>query len=152
MWHAILQTPFLFTPLNCYFLFIHPQLSSACVPSPQLCLILWDPIDCSPPGYSVHGISKAKILKWHAISFFRGSSQPRNQAHVSCVSSIGRQILYHLSDLSKFSVHHETLHWYITLFPKTINSSTFPFSDLDIVSTLKCMTSITTSTICNIFS
>ena len=40
IWLAILQTPFLFTPLNCYFLFIHPQLSSACVPSPQLCLTL----------------------------------------------------------------------------------------------------------------
>ncbi|CAN0429282.1 unnamed protein product [Rangifer tarandus platyrhynchus] len=33
-------------------------------------------MDCSPPGSSVHGISQARILKWVAISFFRGSSVP----------------------------------------------------------------------------
>ena len=38
-----------------------------------------DPMDCSPPGSSIHGISQAKILKWVVISFFRGSSQPRNR-------------------------------------------------------------------------
>ena len=38
---------------------------------------LCDPVDCSPPGSSVHGISQARILEWVAISFFRGSSQPR---------------------------------------------------------------------------
>ena len=41
------------------------------------CLTLWDPVDCSPLGFSVHGISKAKILEWVSMSFFRGSSQPR---------------------------------------------------------------------------
>ena len=40
---------------------------------------------------SVHGISQARILEWVAISFFTGSSQPRDQTHISC---IGRQILY----------------------------------------------------------
>ena len=35
-----------------------------------------DPMDCSPPGSSVHGISEARILEWVAISFFRGSSKP----------------------------------------------------------------------------
>ena len=35
-----------------------------------------DRMDCSPPGFSVHGISQARILEWVAISFFRGSSQP----------------------------------------------------------------------------
>ena len=34
----------------------------------------WDPMDCSPPGSSVHGISQARILEWVAISFSRGSS------------------------------------------------------------------------------
>ena len=33
-------------------------------------------MDCSPPGCSVHGISQARILKWVAISFSRGSSRP----------------------------------------------------------------------------
>ena len=43
----------------------------------KLCLPLCDPMDCSLPGSSVHGISQAKILEWVAISFSRGSSQPR---------------------------------------------------------------------------
>ena len=38
-----------------------------------------DPMDCSPPGLSVHGIFQARILKWVAISFSTGSSGPRNQ-------------------------------------------------------------------------
>ena len=37
-------------------------------------------MDCSPPGSSVHGISQERILKWYAISFSRGSSQPMDQA------------------------------------------------------------------------
>ena len=53
-----------------------------------------DPMDCSLPGSSVHGILQAKILEWVAISFSRGSSQPRDQTHVSCVSGIGWQILF----------------------------------------------------------
>ena len=56
---------------------------------------LCDPMDCSPPGSSVHGIFQARILEWVAISYSRGSSQPRNWTHVSCASCIGRQILYH---------------------------------------------------------
>ena len=38
------------------------------------------------PGSSAHGISQARILEWVAISFFRGSSWPRNQTHVSCIA------------------------------------------------------------------
>ena len=37
-----------------------------------------DPMDYSPSGTSVHGISQARILKWVAISFSKGSSQPRD--------------------------------------------------------------------------
>ena len=44
----------------------------------QLCLTLCDPMDCSPPGSSVHGIFQARILEWVTISFHRGSSQPRD--------------------------------------------------------------------------
>ena len=44
----------------------------------QLCLTLCDPLDCSPRGSSVHGIFQARILEWVAISFSRGSSQPRD--------------------------------------------------------------------------
>ena len=49
------------------------------------------PMDCSLPGYSVHGTSQARILEWVAISFFRESSRPRDG---TCVSCIGRQVLY----------------------------------------------------------
>ena len=45
---------------------------------------LCDPMGCSPPGSSVHGISQARILEWVTISSSRRPSQPRNQAHVSC--------------------------------------------------------------------
>ena len=51
----------------------------------QLCLTLCNPGDCSPPGFSVHGILQARILEWIAISFSRGSSQPRDQTRVSCI-------------------------------------------------------------------
>ena len=40
----------------------------------QSCLTLCDPVDCSPPGSSIHGILQARILEWVAISFSRGSS------------------------------------------------------------------------------
>ena len=47
---------------------------------------LCDPMDCSPPGFSVHGILQARILDWVAISFSRGSSQPRDWTWVSCIA------------------------------------------------------------------
>ena len=43
-------------------------------------------MDCSPPGSSVHGIFQARILEWCAISFSRGSSQPRDQTQVLCTA------------------------------------------------------------------
>ena len=48
----------------------------------QLFLTLCDPINCSPPGFSVHGILQAKLLEWVAISFSRGFSRPRDQTQV----------------------------------------------------------------------
>ena len=42
----------------------------------QSCPTLCDPMDCSPPGFSVHGISQARILEWVAISFSKASCQP----------------------------------------------------------------------------
>ena len=47
------------------------------------CLTLCDPMDYRPPGFSVHGILQAGILGWAAISFFRGSSQPRDREAAS---------------------------------------------------------------------
>ena len=61
----------------------------------QSCPTLCDPMDCSPPGSSVHGIFQAWILEWVAISFSRGSSWPRDQTLISYISCIGRQVIYH---------------------------------------------------------
>ena len=52
----------------------------------QSCLILCDPVDCSLPGSSVHGILQARILEWGAISFSRGPSQSRNWTRVSHIA------------------------------------------------------------------
>ena len=67
-------------------------------------IIFCNPMDCSPPRSSVHGIPQARILEWVAISFSRGSFQLRDQTHISCIS---RQILYHWATryCLTFSVH-----------------------------------------------
>ena len=52
----------------------------------QSCLTLCDPMDCSSPGSSVHGILQARILEWVAYPFSRRSSQPKNQTGVSCTA------------------------------------------------------------------
>ena len=54
----------------------------------QSCLTLCDPMDCSPPVPSVHGILQARILEWVAMASFRGYFQPRDWTHISCVSCI----------------------------------------------------------------
>ena len=61
----------------------------------QSCPTLRDPMDCRPPGFSVHGIFQARTLEWTAISFAWGSSPPRDWNRVPRVSFIGRWILYH---------------------------------------------------------
>ena len=61
----------------------------------QSCLTLCDPMDCSLPASSVHGILQAWILVWVAISSCKVSSQPRDGNFVSYISCIGRWVLYH---------------------------------------------------------
>ena len=58
----------------------------------ESCLTLCDPVDCSSPGSSDHGILQARIMEWVAISFSRGSCQPRVQA-LSLVSSAYLRLL-----------------------------------------------------------
>ena len=69
------------------------SFSNACMQAKSLqsCLTLCESMDCIPPGSSVHGMFQARILEWVAISSSKGSSQPRDWTHVSC---IGRWILY----------------------------------------------------------
>ena len=50
------------------------------------CPTLWDPMDCNPPGSSIHGIFQARVLEWGAIAFSRGSSQPRDRSRVSRIT------------------------------------------------------------------
>ena len=58
-------------------------------------------MDCSPPDSSAHGIFQARILEWVAISSSRGSSQPSDWTHVSCISC--RQILYQGANFTNFT-------------------------------------------------
>ena len=51
----------------------------------QSCPTLCDPMNCSLPGSSLHGILQARVLEWVAISFSRGSSRPRDRIPVSCI-------------------------------------------------------------------
>ena len=60
------------------------------------CPTLCDPMDCSPPGSSVQGISQARILAWVAHSFSRGSSWPWNWTCISYVFCTGRRILLNI--------------------------------------------------------
>ena len=55
----------------------------------QSCPALCDPMDCSLPGSSVHGIFQARVLEGGATAFSRGSSQPRDQTWVSRI--VGRR-------------------------------------------------------------
>ena len=66
-----------------------------CVLVPKSCPTLCGPMDCSPPGSSVHGIIQARIPEWVVIFFSRGSFQPRDQIQVCSASCVGRHFLYH---------------------------------------------------------
>ena len=87
-----------------------------------------DPMGCSLPGSSVHGISQARMLEWVAIPFSRRSSWPRDQIQVACI--VGRfftclQITYHvpatvlstLWQLISFSLLNNTMKCMLFLFP-----------------------------------
>ena len=73
----------------------HICAPSYCCAVAQLCLTLWDPMGCSPPGSSVHGILWASTLEWAAMPSSKGSSRHRDQTHVSKISCISRLVLYY---------------------------------------------------------
>ena len=78
-WHITLY------PFKAYNIMICYMCYSLVIKS---CPLFRDPIDCSPPDSSVHGISQARILEWVAvaISFFRKSSQLKDQTRVFCIA------------------------------------------------------------------
>ena len=59
-----------------------------CCSVAQTCTTFCDPMDCSPPDSSIHGILQARVLEWLVIPSFRGSSQPRDGTRIICVSCI----------------------------------------------------------------
>ena len=66
------------------------QIVCMCAKLLQSCLTLCDPVECSPPGSSVHGIVQARILEWVAMPSSWGSSWPRDRTCISCGScSVG---------------------------------------------------------------
>ena len=64
----------------------HSQKKKSKMLLSQSCLTLFNPMDYSPPGSSVHGILQARILEWITISFSRGSSWSRDRIQVSCIA------------------------------------------------------------------
>ena len=61
----------------------------------QSCVTVCDPMHCGPPSSSGHGSLQARILEWVALPSSRGSSQPRDQTHISYFFCTDRQVLYH---------------------------------------------------------
>ena len=59
----------IFTKFLCLLKLLCPYLYSATAKSLQSCQTLRDPMDCSPPGSSAHGIFQARVLEWGAIAF-----------------------------------------------------------------------------------
>ena len=83
--------------------YIHTlYLRGLCCAQPlQSCLTLWDPMDHSPPGSSVHGILQARIQEWIAMPS-RGASRPRNRTRVSYVSGIADGFFTHWATWEAF--------------------------------------------------
>ena len=70
----------------CFFHVISQRPSVEFSSVAQSCQTLCDPMDGNLPGSVVHGIFQARILEWAAISFSRGSSQPRDRTWISCIA------------------------------------------------------------------
>ena len=90
------------TGVGCHFLLQCMKVKSESEVA-QSCPTLSYPMDCSLPGSSVHGggILQARILEWIVISFSKGSSRPRDQTHVSCIT----KVLYYLSHQGSPNLH-----------------------------------------------
>ena len=113
---AVASTSWIVWSLQTYFL-SHPlyqQVKSKVVSKAQSCLTLCDPMDCSLPGSSVHGIFQAIVLEWIAISFSRGSSQPRNRTRVSRI--VDKRFTVWATREVQQSPHIIAVPWYHRLF------------------------------------
>ena len=105
----------------CFAVLYYTVCGCVCV---QLCLTLSTPWTVGHQ-VSVHGISQARILEWVAISSSNGSSQPRNQTHVSVVLCIGRWILFHCATWKAHIILHIILNNILNFQGPQIPSLTF---------------------------
>ena len=90
----------------------------------QSCPTLYDPMDCSPPGSSVHGILQARILEWVAIHFFKGSSQP-SQIYISYISCIAGGLFFFFLTAApiRSPLDLSYLKYFCSLFPQVTEVS-----------------------------
>ena len=95
----------------------------------QSCPTLCNPVDCSPPGSSVHGILQARILEWVAISFSRGSSDPgvepgspTLEAHALTSKPPGKTVAPWQGSNSQLNPQHQTqwMPWHIGGAPEIL--------------------------------
>ena len=85
----------------------------------QSCQILCKPMDCSPPGSSVHGILQERILKWVAIPSSRESSRFRNQTCISCDSCIASRF---------FTIGPPVTPWHRTIYCSFLKETSHAWS------------------------
>ena len=78
--------PTLFLGLGFFICIMNKFVSYSCCLADKSRLTLCDPMDCSPPGSSVHENFQARSLEWVAIFSSRGSSSPREGTHISCLA------------------------------------------------------------------
>ena len=94
----------------------------------------FNPMDCSPPGSSAHGILQARILEWVDISSSRGSFQPRDRTHISCGLLHWQMDTLPLAPLGRvFSLSYFPRNLYFGFFP----SARHP--EREILSGLACL-------------
>ena len=84
------------TGVGCHFLLQCMKVKSESEVA-QLCPTLSDPMDCSPPGSSIHGIFQARVLEWGAIAFSENQNSPRQiqTVHITLGYALGQRDLEH---------------------------------------------------------
>ena len=100
-----------------------------CVLSRSVGVTLYNTMDCSPPGSSVHGILQARIMEWVVIPFSKGSSGPRNQAQTFCnaVESLSSEpsrkprYMHTHKHICMQEVYHNVLEYYIFFFYSSVD-------------------------------
>ena len=98
-----LQTPSLLLKRSCSC--VYKKFCYCCYLVALSCQTLCDPMDCSRPGSSIHGILQASVLEWVATPFSRGSSQPRDRTPIFSISFTGTFPLHFTLPLRHLGQH-----------------------------------------------